>query len=131
MFDKKIINDFKRAKHYFENILTYLVSPYELRGMIKKNVDAFNLIDVRDYEDYIDGHIEYAEHIPYHKIEENLDMLDKTKTTIVYCYNSSCQRAAKAALKLVENEYPAAILDGGIEIWELFEFDVVRNSSLD
>lgn len=131
MFDKKIINDFKRAKHYFENILTYLVSPYELRGMIKKNVDAFNLIDVRDYEDYIDGHIEYAEHIPYHKIEENLDMLDKTKTTIVYCYNSSCQRAAKTALKLVENEYPAAILDGGIEIWELFEFDVVRNSSLD
>ena len=131
MLRKNIINDFPRAKHYFENILTYLISPYELNIMLKKSVNSFNLIDVRDYEDYIDGHIEYAEHIPPHKIEDNLDMLDKTKTTIVYCYNTSCQRAAKTALKLIEHEYPAAILEGGMEVWEMFEYDVVRNSSLD
>lgn len=131
MLRKNIINDFPRAKHYFENILTYLINPHELNIMLKKSVNSFNLIDVRDYEDYIDGHIEYAEHIPPHKIEENLDMLDKTKTTIVYCYNPSCQRAAKTALKLIEHEYPAAILDGGMEVWEMFEYDVVRNSSLD
>lgn len=131
MLHKEIINDFARAKHFFENITTYLVSPYSLNIMLKKNVDKFTLVDVRDYEDYIDGHIEYAEHIPYHKISEHFDMLDKTKPTIVYCYNSSCQRAAETALKLVENGYPASILDGGIETWEMFDFDLVRNSSVE
>lgn len=131
MFHKNIINDFERAKRYFEDISTYLVSPYTLNGMLKKNVDTFRLIDVRDYEDYLDGHIEYAEHIPFNKIEENLDMIDKTKPTIIYCYNSSCQRAVKTALKLVEKSYPAAILHGGMELWENFDFEVVRNDSPD
>ena len=129
MFHKNIINDLERAKKYFEDISTYQISPYSLNGMIKKNSDAFKLIDVRDYEDYIDGHIEYAEYIPFNKIEENFDMLDKTKPTILYCYNSSCQRAVKAALKLVDKGYPSAILEGGMELWEDFDFEIVRNSS--
>ena len=131
MLKKDIIYDFSRAKHYFENISTYMISPYGLLGMIKKNVDMFQLIDVRDYDDYIDGHIEFAEHIPVNKLEENLDMLDKEKITIFYCYNSYCLRAVNCALKLVERSYPAAILDGGMEAWEMLDFDVVRNSSLD
>ncbi|MBR6164017.1 hypothetical protein IKQ26_09060 [bacterium] len=131
MFHKNIVNDFERAKFYFENMSAYLISPYELNVMLKKSMNSFQLIDVRDYEDYLDGHIEFAQHIPPHKIEENLSMLDKTKPTIVYCYNPSCKRAVHAALKLIEHKYPAVILDGGIETWEEFDFETVKTSASD
>ena len=131
MFHKNIVNDLERAKHFFENHAAYCISPYELKIMLKKSLNSFQLIDVREYEDYIDGHIEYAHHIPPHKIEENLEMLDKSKPTIIYCYNHYCKKAGNAALKLIEHGYPAAILDGGIETWENFDFEIVKTSSTD
>jgi len=131
MFHKNIVNDFERAKHFFENLSAYLISPYELNVMLKKSINSFQLVDVRDYEDYIDGHIEYAQYLPMNKIEESINLFDKTKPIIVYCYNSSCKRAVNTVLKFIEHKYPAVILDGGFETWENFDFEVVKTSSSD
>lgn len=132
MFHNDILKDFSRAKKFFENLSAYSISPYLLNRKIEKNdIESFNLVDVRDYEDYINGHIEYAQHIPIDKIEEHLDMLDKSKPTITYCYSQACHRALKACLCLVEHDYPTAFLDGGYKVWKRLGFDVVKNSSND
>ncbi|MBQ4123465.1 hypothetical protein IJD44_07105 [bacterium] len=126
---EKVIKDFSRAKKYFEDIVSYTIGPYTLDEIIKNKIDTINILDVRDYDNYIDGHIPYASHIPHKQIEENLEILDKSKITIIYSYTDSCPRAYNTALKLVENHYPAVILRGGFKIWKKFDFDIIKTDS--
>lgn len=131
LFHENIVKDFSRAKKYFEDIVHYTIGPYSLDDMLNQNVNKMNILDVRDYDDYIDGHIPYAVHTPYKEVENNLEILDKDKVTIVYSYSDSCPRAYKAALALVDKHYPAVVLRGGFKLWKKFDFDVVKNDSLD
>ena len=107
--NEKITKDLSRAKKFFENIIAYTVGPYTLEDMIKNNLDSINIVDVREYEHYIEGHIPYAMHIPMLDIEKHCKMLDKSKVTIIYTHNDSCAKAYKAALILAGSVLEAVL----------------------
>lgn len=126
---EEIRKDLPRAKKFFENILSFTVGSFTLEDMIKNKLDAVNIADVRNYEDYIEGHIPYAVHIPYADIEKHINMLDKSKITIVYTYNDSCIKAYDAALTMLDNKYPSAVLRGGFHAWKKHGLEIVKNSA--
>ena len=85
--------DTRRAHEYFLNELCYSIGPKGLKEKIKNDVNSFNLIDVRGYDDYIDGHIPFAMHVPYDELEEHFNMFSKEKVNIIYSYSIVCQLA--------------------------------------
>ncbi len=125
----EITKDLTRAKKFFEDIISFTIGPYSLDEMIAHRIENINIVDVREYDNYIDGHIPYAVHIPYKEIKEHIDMLDKDKITIVYTYSDTCPRAYNTALALIEHHYPAVVLRGGFKAWKKFDFDIVKNDS--
>ena len=123
----EITKDLSRAKKFFENIISYTVGPYSLSDMLENRKDSINIVDVREYNNYIDGHIPYAMHIPYKDLKEHMGMLEKEKVTIVYTYTDSCPRAYNTALELIENHYPAVVLRGGFKAWKKSDLDIIKN----
>lgn len=130
-FHNDITKDLSRAKKFFEDIISFSVGPYTLDEIIENRTNTINIVDVREYRNYIEGHIPYAVHIPHKEIKEHLDMLDKDKVTVLYTYSDSCPRAYKAALDLIENHYPAIVLRGGFKEWKKFDFDIIKTDSDD
>ena len=130
-FHEDVTKDLSRAKKFFEDIISYTIGPFSLDEMITHRINTLNIVDVRDYNNYIEGHIPYAIHIPYKEAKEHLDMLDKDKITIVYTYSDSCPRAYKTALELIEKHYPAVVLRGGFKEWKKFEFDIIKSDTTD
>lgn len=126
-----ITKDVERAQKFFENFLAYTTSPYALHELIKKDVNSFSLIDVRDYEDYIDGHIPFAEHMPFEDLASHLEMVEKDKPTIIYTYDFTCNRAKKASLIFIENMYPAIELIGGFKAWKKHGYDIVKTDAIE
>lgn len=127
--DNEITKDLSRAKKFFEDIISFTVGPYTLDEIIAHRVGTINIADVREYNDYLDGHIPYAVHLPYKELKEHTNLLDKEKVTVVYTYTDTCPRAYNTALELIKNHYPAVILRGGFKEWKKFDFDVVKNDS--
>lgn len=121
-----ITKDLQRAKKFFEDISAFTIGAYCLDKIIKEKTNSINIVDVRDYDDYIEGHIPYAVHIPFETLEEHVEMLEKDKITVVYTYNDNCPRACKTALELVEKHYPSEILRGGFSVWKKLGFDTVK-----
>lgn len=124
-----ITNDVDRAKKFFESFLGYTTGPYNLHELIKKDVNSFNLVDVREYEDYTRGHIPFATHIPFEKLKDNLKRIQREKPTIVYCYDETCNLAKKAANVLLQEYFPTIELIGGFESWKNHGYDVVRTKA--
>ena len=126
-----ITKDLSRAKKYFEDIISFTVGPFTLDEIIVHRINTINIVDVREYNDYIEGHIPYAVHIPYKEAKDHVQMLDKDKVTVVYTYSDSCPRAYNTALELIEKHYPAVILRGGFKEWKKFEFDIIKKDTDD
>lgn len=127
--DNKITNDLSRAKKYFEDIISFTVGPFTLDEITAHRINTVNIVDVRDYDDYIAGHIPYAIHIPVKQVKENIDAVNKDKVTVVYTYSDSCPRAYNAAIDLIEKHRPAVVLRGGFKEWKKFDFDIVKSDS--
>lgn len=127
--DNEITKDLSRAKKFFEDIISFTVGPYTLDEIIAHRIDTINIADVREYNDYLDGHIPFAVHLPYKELKEHTNMFNKEKVTVVYTYSDTCPRAYNMALDLIKNHYPAVILRGGFKEWKKFDFDVVKNDS--
>lgn len=127
----EITKDLSRAKKFFEDIISFTVGPFTLDDIIENRINSINIVDVREYNDYINGHIPYAVHIPYKEIKEHIDMLDKDKVSIIYTYSDSCPRAYKSALELIEKHYPSVILRGGYREWKKFDLDIVKTDTTD
>lgn len=119
-----------RAKDFFLDKISFTIGPVELKNMIKNDLNHFNLIDLRSYQDYIDGHIPYATHLPPEELEQHWNMFDKDKINIVYCYNPFCHLAAKNAVLIAEKGYPIMELCGGYYAWkDFFNFDIVTTDA--
>ena len=70
-----------------ENIFAHLMNPIqasELDGMLDHNED-FNLIDVREIQEYKTGSIQNAQNFPVDELREFLDDIPQDKKTIVFC----------------------------------------------
>jgi len=117
-----------KAKEFFLEKISFEISPRELEESIKNNIEDINIVDVRCYDDYIDGHIPFAIHVPLDSLEEHLVMFDKDKVNIVYSYCPYCKKAYKAALQIAERNFPVMVLCGGYKIWNEIGFDTIKTS---
>ncbi|MDA9357028.1 rhodanese-like domain-containing protein [Flavobacteriaceae bacterium] len=68
--------------------------------LILNDKEDIQLIDVRRFEEYNNGYIEGAVNIDFYKSTfiDSINMLDKSKTTVVYC--KSGNRSSKSALMM-------------------------------
>jgi rhodanese-related sulfurtransferase len=81
------------------------------------NEEEFTLVDVRTTDEFAEGFIEGAIHIPLQELTENLDLLPDTSADIViYCGSGHRSTLALVALNLLGYENATGLL-GGTRAW--------------
>lgn len=89
----------------------------DLQNQIKIG-ENFLLLDVRESEEFENGHIKNALLIPWHSVSEKIHGIKADRRIIVYCRTGP--RAIKAARILKEKGYKnIEILRNGYEGWLL------------
>ncbi len=89
----------------------------EYKDMIKnKNIDDYQLIDVRQLKEYEDDHIPGAVLVPLGELEKHLGEFSTEKLTVAYCAIGGRSRAAASILSEagIKEVYS---LKGGIKAW--------------
>jgi rhodanese-related sulfurtransferase len=114
--------DPRKAKEYFEDKITFTTGPVELDHMIKEDEDI-NVVDVREAEDYEEGHIPGAVNLPREKWH-TLEGLERDKTNVLYCYSHVCHLAATAAVEFAGKGYPVMEMDGGFKAWKEHDLEI-------
>jgi rhodanese-related sulfurtransferase len=103
---------------YFKAKVEATISPMDFTAATKAEPDKFLVVDVRNAPPQVmKQKIAGAKHIPLRELAERLDELPKNKTIVVYCWDTWCNMAAKAAIILLENGYDVLELTGGIAAW--------------
>ena len=93
------------------------ISPKVAYEMIQNDEGNLTILDVRTPQEYKkDGRIANAKIIPLSYLEDNLKMLDKSKTILVYCRSGS--RSVSASRTLNDNGFTAINMSGGLLEWQ-------------
>ena len=102
------------------------VDASELADWLIKDRRDFELVDIRELEDFSAGHIEGARHIPLATVfaDESLASLPAARKIIVYSNGSA--HAAQAALLLRLTGRDALALLGGYNYWQAYLNDPVE-----
>lgn len=87
------------------------------KWLSEKKEEEFALIDVREPEEYSEGHLPGAELIPLSDLFDRINELDPSKPTILYCRIGNRSRAAAALLK-GRGFTEAYNIEGGINAWK-------------
>jgi rhodanese-related sulfurtransferase len=112
------------AKAFFKDKLAFTTGPVELERWMKTGEDI-QVIDVREREDYRQGHIPGALNLP--KAEwGTMEGLRKDKTNVIYCYSMVCHLAATACYRFASEGFPVMELEGGIDEWKEHGFPLEK-----
>lgn len=76
------------------------------------------LLDIRDPESFMRGHIEHAIHVTNDNVEEIVQTKDKTKPLLIYCYHGNSSKNAADYFNSMGFETCCSV-DGGFEEWKL------------
>lgn len=92
------------------------ISQQEAKRMMDEE-SGFLILDVREADEFAEGHIGYALQLSYTKVDEQAEALlpDKAQTILVYC--RSGRRSKIAAQALAELGYTDIREFGGIIDW--------------
>jgi rhodanese-related sulfurtransferase len=85
------------------------------------------LLDVRQPEEYREGHIAGVKLIPLGELERHIGELPKDRD--IACICASGQRSATAARKLIAAGYAASSLTGGMMAWQRANLPVKRGAA--
>lgn len=91
------------------------IHPNEVKEKLA-NGEKVNILDVREDEEWISGHIPGAKHIPLGKIMERSGELEKGKPIIVVCRSGG--RSSRACEYLNNSGIDAINMTGGMNNWE-------------
>ena len=89
--------------NYEERIETTKITPIYLNVLLANGSESFTVVDVRDVEEFQEGHIAGAINIPVAVFASQSEVLDKKKQIIVYC--NSGGRSYNAYRKLMKLGY--------------------------
>ncbi|MEN8179518.1 MAG: rhodanese-like domain-containing protein [Pseudomonadota bacterium] len=94
------------------------VTPEQMADWIISRKHDFSLLDIRSKDEFSDGHIKSAEHIPLAKLllPETLESLPQERKLVVYSNGS--EQAAKASVMLRLAGFDAYLLLGGYNHWQ-------------
>lgn len=83
----------------------------------QRSVEGSILLDVRDEDEYGNGHVPGSKNIPLHTIDKISSVVtDKNTPLYVYCYSGARSRQAVAALQRMGYQQVKNI--GGIAAWK-------------
>lgn len=100
---------------YEKRIETTKITPQELKIIMETKSGTFTLVDVRDPQEFAEGHIPGAINIPSDKFAAGSAVLDKEKLIVVYCKSGG--RSFTAYRKLQKLDY-SKILQAILADWE-------------
>lgn len=83
--------------------------------MATHRADTYHLIDVRQPEEYAEGHLPGATSIPLGDLSQRLDEIDGEKLTLVYCRSGG--RSGHATTMLLRSGFTHVFSIGGILQW--------------
>lgn len=111
---------------YKRKLLGYReIKPQEAVRLI--NHEGAVSVDVREDNEYGEGHILNALHIPYGLIEKRLAELEPYKTQPIIVYCRSGQRSAQAGVVLRKQGFERVYkLSGGMMAWRGADLPVVK-----
>lgn len=103
------------ALEYFKARLEATVSPMDVKHMREAQPNSFVLVDVRigPKPFKAQGAIE----IPQTEIAARMAELPKDKLIVLYCWETWCSLALKAAVPLLEAGFQVKEMYGGIAAW--------------
>lgn len=91
------------------------ISAEQLKSMIDSNKNMV-IVDVREKDEYDQGHIQGALFLPLSEIQQRFKELPTDKTLVLVC--ASGARSSSAATFLVQNNYKDLYnLQGGLAAW--------------
>jgi len=101
------------------------ISSKEVKAITDKwsnNQDHYQILSVRDADDYLNGHVPHAMNIPLIELAkaDKLAWLDPNKIIIVYCYTGHTGQVATTVLNLLG--YKARNMRFGMMDWNLTRF---------
>ncbi len=110
---------------FYNGTVATLVSPHHLREELERgNAKKYLIIDTRQREDYLAGHIITAINIePTHTmVDEFKEVMQKypEREVVVYCYTHVCMRGKKIGKTLAENGVYVRELGIGFNEWKNF-----------
>lgn len=83
------------------------------------------LIDVRESDEWADGHVAGAKHIPLGELPSRLAEVPHDRAVLLFCRSGNRSRSATALLR--ERGYERAMnVEGGIIAWQRAGFPVTR-----
>jgi rhodanese-related sulfurtransferase len=118
----KPLQDAGKARKYFESIMRFTLGPAELRRRMLLG-DALNVIDVRQNSSYCEAHIPGAINLSRDSWE-TAQGLSKDRINVLYCGSQQCHLAPEACLYYAGQGYPVMHLEGGMDAWRDYGFDV-------
>lgn len=119
-----------RALQHFESLLEFETDCWDVHHAITNNQQDFVLLDVRNPDAFLSGHVKNAINIPYRQItEEHLAEFDADTLFVVYCAGPQCNATEKAAIRLAKQGRPVKKMIGGVWGWleNGFELEGSRN----
>jgi len=81
------------------------------------------IVDVREPDEWSDGHIPWAQHVPLGTVPDRLTAFDGTPTYVIW---KSGGRSARACEFAADRDLPVVNVVGGMLAWERAGFDVVH-----
>jgi hydroxyacylglutathione hydrolase len=110
--------------HELETLDQVTVS--QLQGLLDKNNNQIEIIDVRSYLDYNEEHIPNSKNLFTGYIIDKVDELTNDKTKIVYCQSGN--RSSIAASSLMSKGIKNVMnLTGGFSAWEKEKTELVNS----
>ncbi len=94
---------FYKSGDYEKRIETTKISPVELRELATLHPETLQIVDVRDAEEFAEGHLPEAINCPLSTFAATSEILDKEKKVVVYC--NSGGRSYSAYRKLMKLGY--------------------------
>jgi rhodanese-related sulfurtransferase len=89
---------------YEKRTETTKITPQKLKVLMETKSGAFTLVDVRDPQEFAEGHLPRALNIPSSIFAAGSAILDKEKLIVVYCKSGG--RSYTAYRKLQKLDYP-------------------------
>ncbi len=94
---------FYKSGDYEKRIETTKISPVDLQELAALHPETLQIVDVRDVEEFAEGHIPGAINCPLSTFAATSEILDKEKKVVVYC--NSGGRSYGAYIKLMKLGY--------------------------
>jgi len=94
------------------------VEPLDRKSLLRRaRNDEVTIIDVRPYDEYLNGHIQGAISIPIDELENRLAELPPDQEIVAYCRGPYCVWSGQAVEFLRQNNFHATHLRDGVLDW--------------